>query len=116
MGNSQVLFNFSLFCSYGFSNRLAVAILRLPNGLDLSLDVEVDTTPPNGLTTPSNSFPNFNNLENGSSGNLRKDLLQSQNQNGGATTIMHADSYLNIYKIPTSNGGTPRKWNDFWST
>lgn len=87
-----------LYKSYAFSNRLAVAILRLPNGLDLSLDVEVDTTPPNGLTTPSSSFTNFNNMDN----NLRKDLLQSQSQNGGASTIMHADSYLNIYKIPST--------------
>lgn len=80
-----------------------MAILRLPNGLDLSLDVEVDTTPPNGLTTPSNSFTNFNNLENGiGNTNLRKDLLQSQS--GGASTIMHADSYLNIYKMPSANG------------
>lgn len=90
--------------SYAFSNRLAVAILRLPNGLDLSLDVGVDTTPPNGLSTPSSSFTNFNNLETGiSNTNLRKDLLQSQSQNGGASTIMHADSYLNIYKIPSTN-------------
>lgn len=90
--------------SYAFSNRLAVAILRLPNGLDLSLDVDVDTTPPNGLTTPSSSFTNFNNLENGiASTNLRRDLLQSQSQTGAAPTIMHADSYLNIYKIPSSN-------------
>lgn len=95
----------SMFCSYAFSNRLAVAILRLPNGLDLSIDVEMETTPPNGLSTPSNSFTNFINLENGiSSGNLRKDLLQSQNQNETAATIMHADSYLNIYKIPPTNG------------
>lgn len=88
-----------------------MAILRLPNGLDLSLDVDVDTTPPNGLTTPSSSITNFTNLENGiTSGNLRKDLLQSQSQNGAATTIMHADSYLNIYKIPTTNGnGTAGK-------
>lgn len=102
---------FSLFfCSYAFSNRLAVAILRLPNGLDLSIDVDVDTTPPNGLSTPSNSYTNFNHLENGiSSGNLRKDLLQStQNQNGGAATIMHADSYLNIYKLPATNAATTR--------
>lgn len=91
---------FFLLYSYAFSNRLAVAILRLPNGLDLSLDVEVDTTPPNGLTTPSSSFTNFNNMDN----NLRKDLLQSQSQNGGASTIMHADSYLNIYKIPSTTG------------
>lgn len=77
--------------------------MRLP-GLDLSLDVEVDTTPPNGLTTPSSSFTNFNNLESGiSNTNLRKDLLQSQGQNGDASTIMHADSYLNIYKIPSTN-------------
>lgn len=100
-------------CSYAFSNRLSVAILRLPNGLDLSIDVDVDTTPPNGLSTPSNSYTNFNHLENGiSSGNLRKDLLQSaQNQNGGgpAATIMHADSYLNIYKIPTTNAANTRK-------
>lgn len=102
------LFSFCC-CSYAFSNRLAVAILRLPNGLDLSIDVDVDTTPPNGLSTPSNSYTNFNHLENGlSSGNLRKDLLQSaQNQNGGpAATIMHADSYLNIYKIPASTTAT----------
>lgn len=85
-----------------------MAILRLPNGLDLSLDVEVDTTPPNGLTTPSNSFPNFNNLENGiGNTNLRKDLLQSQT--GAASTIMHADSYLNIYKMPAANGTTNGK-------
>lgn len=98
--------------SYAFSNRLAVAILRLPNGLDLSIDVD-DTTPPNGLSTPSNSYPNFSQLENGlSSGNLRKDLLQSaQNQNGAAATIMHADSYLNIYKIPSSNAATPRMYS-----
>lgn len=87
-----------------------MAILRLPNGLDLSLDVEVDTTPPNGLTTPSNSFTNFNSLENGiASTNLRKDLLQSQSQNGAASTIMHADSYLNIYKIPSTNTATACK-------
>lgn len=101
-------------CSYAFSNRLAVAILRLPNGLDLSIDVDVDTTPPNGLSTPSNSYTNFNHLENGiSSGNLRKDLLQSaQNQNGGgaAATIMHADSYLNIYKIPSTNAAPTREF------
>lgn len=95
------------FVSYAFSNRLAVAILRLPNGLDLSIDVEVDITPPNGLSTPSNSFTNFNNLENGiASGNMRKDLLQSQSQNGPAATIMHADSYLNIYKLPATNPPT----------
>lgn len=100
------VFNFFESFSYAFSNRLSVAILRLPNGLDLSVDVEIDTTPPNGLTTPSNSFPNFNNLENGiASTNLRKDLLQSQGPNGAAATIMHADSYLNIYKIPS--GTTP---------
>lgn len=90
-----------------------MAILRLPNGLDLSLDVDVDTTPPNGLSTPSNSYTNFNNLENGlSSGNLRKDLLQSaQNPSGrAAATIMHADSYLNIYKIPTTNAATNRMY------
>lgn len=88
--------------SYAFSNRLAVAILRLSNGLDLSVDADVDTTPPNGLSTPSNSITNFNNLENGIAGsNLRKDILQSQSQN--VATIMHADSYLNIYKMPTTN-------------
>lgn len=87
-----------------------MAILRLPNGLDLSIDVEVDTTPPNGLSTPSNSYTNFNHLENGlAGGNLRKDLLQSA-QNQGAATIMHADSYLNIYKIPTSNAATTRMY------
>lgn len=88
-----------------------MAILRLPNGLDLSVDADADTTPPNGLSTPSNSITNFNTLENGiASSNLRKDLLQSQSQNG-AVTIMHADSYLNIYKMPTTNTATTRKKN-----
>lgn len=90
--------------SYGFSNRLAVAILRLPNGLDLSITIPEDITPPNGLTTPSNSMTNFlGNIENGgtSSNNLRKDLLQSNANNGATSTIMHADSYLNIYKMPS---------------
>ncbi|XP_031623786.1 bumetanide-sensitive sodium-(potassium)-chloride cotransporter [Contarinia nasturtii] len=101
--NHQDLVSYFNVLHYAFSNRLSVAILRLPNGLDLSLDVEVDTTPPNGLATPTSSFTNFNNLENGiGSSNLRKDVLQSQNQNGAAPTIMHADSYLNIYKIPPS--------------
>lgn len=88
---------FFFYKSYAFSNRLAVAILRLPNGLDLSLDVEVDTTPPNGLTTPSSSFTNFNNMDNNRA--VTKSL-QSQSQNGAS--IMHADSYLNIYKIPST--------------
>ncbi|XP_055308215.1 bumetanide-sensitive sodium-(potassium)-chloride cotransporter-like [Sitodiplosis mosellana] len=102
---NQDLVSYFNVLHYAFSNRLAVAILRLPNGLDLSLDVGVDTTPPNGLSTPSSSF---NNLELQSVTNLRKDLLQSQSQNGilqngGASTIMHADSYLDIYKIPSTN-------------
>lgn len=105
------LFYFFYF-SYAFSNRLAVAILRLSNGLDFSLGVEDDTTPPNGLTTPSSSFTNFNNMETGiSNTNLRKDLLQSQSQNGGASTIMHADSYLNIYKIPSNNTAACKCYN-----
>ena len=89
----QLKKQYFISCSYAFTNRLAVAILRMPNGLDFSLDVGVDTTPPNGLTSPSS----FNGI---STTKLRKELLQSQSQNGGASTIMHADSYLNIYKIP----------------
>lgn len=81
---------------------MAVAILRLPNRLDLSIDVG-DTTPPNGLNTPSSSVTNFGHLEHSiASNNSRKDLLQSQ-ANGTAANIMHADSYLNIYKLPSNN-------------
>lgn len=88
-----------------------MAILRLPHGLDSSMTIPEDITPPNGLTTPSNSVTNFGNLENGinSSNNLRKDLLQSNTANGTSATIMHADSYLNIYKIPSSNSATTSK-------
>lgn len=109
MNSNSIIFEiftlFHLLYSYGFSNRLAVAILRLPNGLDhQSITIPEDITPPNGLTTPSNSITNFlGNIENGvnSSNNLRKDLLQSNTSNGATSTIMHADSYLNIYKMPS---------------
>lgn len=87
---------------------MAVAILRLPNGLDFSdLDVQVDTTPPNGLSTPNNSVTNLGNLENGISNKLRKDVLQAQ-INGAAPNIMHADSYLNIAKIATPSSSATR--------
>lgn len=58
------------------------------------------------MPTPNSSVTNLGQLENGcSSNNLRKDTLQS---NTGASTIMHADSYLNIRKITNSNS-TPTK-------
>lgn len=85
--------------SYGFSNRMAVAILRLGNGLDMSINA-ANTTPPNELTTPSSSVTNFRHLEHGN--NSRRELLHS-NSNGTAANIMHADSYLNISKLPSQN-------------
>lgn len=87
---------------------MAVAILRLPNGLDFSdLEVQVDnvdTTPPNGLATPNSSVTNLGTLENGISNKLRRGILQANLTNGNS--IMHADSYLNISKIATSSSAT----------
>lgn len=89
-----------------------MAILRLPNGLDLSNGIPEDLTPPNGLNTPSSSVTNFTNLESrlNSNNNLQKEMnLQTNSVNGTTTNIMHADSYLNIYKIPSQNSQTNSK-------
>lgn len=94
---------------------MAVAILRLPNGLNFShISTEMDpTVMPNGcLATPNSSVINLGQFDQGSSNNLRKEILQSAT-NGGAganagINIMHADSYLNIAGLSAmaTNGGT----------
>lgn len=93
---------------------MAVAILRLPNGLNFShLAPDMDPTSVlNGcLATPNSSVINLGQFDQGSSNNLRKEILQSAT-NGGAggsagINIMHADSYLNIAGLAstTTNGG-----------
>lgn len=93
---------------------MAVAILRLPNGLNFShLAPDMDPTSVlNGcLATPNSSVINLGQFDQGSSNNLRKEILQSAT-NGGAggsagINIMHADSYLNIAGLASTatNGG-----------
>lgn len=117
--NDLISLHFLNLCngSYGFSNRMAVAILRLPNGLNFSHigGAEMDPTlMPNGcLATPNSSVINLGQFDQGSSNNLRKEILQSTTNGGagaggsGAINIMHADSYLNIAGLSsTTNGGT----------
>lgn len=99
--------------SYGFSNRMAVAILRLPNGLNFShINTEMDPSAmTNGcLATPNSSVINLGQFDQGSSNNLRKEILQSV-VNGGAganagINIMHADSYLNIAGLSSTTNTT----------
>lgn len=91
---------------------MAVAILRLPNGLNFShVSPEMDpTSVPNGcLATPNSSVINLGQFDQGSSNNLRKEILQSAT-NGGTSggagiNIMHADSYLNIAGLATTTNG-----------
>lgn len=90
---------------------MAVAILRLSNGLDLSINANASNTPPNELTTPCSSVTNFRQLEHG--GNSRRELLHS-NSNGAAANIMHADSYLNIYKPAPQNSNCNITFVPYW--
>lgn len=91
---------------------MAVAILRLPNGLNFShVSPEMDPTSVlNGcLATPNSSVINLGQFDQGSSNNLRKEILQSAT-NGGTSgsagiNIMHADSYLNIAGLSTTSNG-----------
>lgn len=82
---------------------MAVAILRLPNGLDFShLNLDIASTPqPNGITTSSSSASNLGQLEHNSGTNLRKGVFRPLNT--GASNIMHADSYLNISGLSNSS-------------
>lgn len=90
---------------------MAVAILRLPNGLNFTRigdDIESTSIPNGCLATPNSSVVNLGQLDQGSSHNLRKELLQSATTGGSAgINIMHADSYMNIAGLSTTtNGGT----------
>lgn len=95
---------------------MAVAILRLPNGLNfshLTPDMDPMATANGGcLATPNSSVINLGQFDQGSSNNLRKEILQSAANGvaGGsaAINIMHADSYLNIAGLSstTTNVGT----------
>lgn len=89
--------------SYAFSSRMAVAILRLPNGLDFShLHLDIAPVPQtNGITTSSSSASNLGQLENNIGSSLRKEVLRPINT--GASHIMHADSYLNISGLSSSS-------------
>lgn len=82
---------------------MAVAILRLPNGLDFShLNLDISPVPQtNGLTTSNSSASNLGQLEQNISNNLRRDVLRPLHT--GASQIMHADSYLNITGLSNSS-------------
>lgn len=94
---------------------MAVAILRLPNGLNfshISTDMDATSMPNGSLATPNSSVVNLGQFDQGSSNNLRKEILQSATNGGaggsGGINIMHADSYLNIAGLSTTtttNGG-----------
>lgn len=99
--NNFVTIKFS-FCSYAFSNRLAVAILRMPKGLDYShLNIEVNAfTPSGGGLTSSSSISNLTQLDNTSETNGKNKLTKTDTE----PTIMPADSYLNLTTLATPNG------------
>lgn len=87
------LFNFIIYIfSNAFDCRMAVAIVRLPNGLDFSdltpdyTSVHMDT---NGLTANS-SFSNFNSLT------VSNDDLSLK-----PSKLMHCDSNMNLEGMMT---------------
>lgn len=93
---------------------MAVAILRLPNGIDfshLNLDI-APVTPANGLPTSNSSASNLGQLEHHSGNNLRKGVFRTLPT--GAANIMHADSYLNITGLSNSSStiNVPHLGND----
>lgn len=96
--------------SGAFTNRLAVAILRLPNGTDFShLNVEIPNTPIHGGLTASNSSVNLGVMDVQMTG----DLLTIKNR------IMHADSNLNLAALGTSTQNSltipmPREYFPFY--
>lgn len=83
---------------------MAVAILRLPKGLDYShLGLEVSTfSQLNGGLTSSSSVSNITQLDTGNATANQKH--KNGNTNGNDTTIMPADSYLNLTTLAGANG------------
>lgn len=90
---------------------MAVAILRLPKGLDYShLSLEVSTfSQINGGLTSSSSVSNITQLD---TGNATASLKHKNgNTNGNDTTIMPADSYLNLTTLAAANGANGTNGN-----
>lgn len=86
--------------SYAFSSRLAVAILRMPKGLDYShLNIGLDALSQNlgGMTT-SSSISNITQLDTGNGDPTGKRKGREE------PTIMPADSYLNLTTLNAANG------------
>ncbi|GAB0086660.1 bumetanide-sensitive sodium-(potassium)-chloride cotransporter [Sergentomyia squamirostris] len=93
--NSDELISYFTILHNAFTNRLSVAILRLPNGTDYShLNVEIPHTPVHGGLTASNSSVNLNTIY----GNMTGELLAIR-----PNRFMHADSNLNLAALGTSN-------------
>uniref|UniRef100_A0A7G3ATH7 Putative solute carrier family 12 n=1 Tax=Lutzomyia longipalpis TaxID=7200 RepID=A0A7G3ATH7_LUTLO len=92
--NHNELISYFTILHNAFTNRLAVAILRLPNGTDFShLNVDIPHTPVHGGLTANNSTANFNTID----GNTTGDLLALR-----PNRFMHADSNLNLSALGTS--------------
>lgn len=90
-----------------------MAILRMPKGLDYShLNLEVNTFAQlAGGMTSSSSVSNITQLDNGTPNpNGREERRRKE----GDTTIMPADSYLNLTTLAAANGNDngnrSRKW------
>lgn len=101
--DENIFLNGNIFVySYAFSNRLAVAILRMPKGLDYShLNIEVNAfTPSGGGLTSSSSISNLTQLDNTSETNGKNKLTKTATE----PTIMPADSYLNLTTLASPNG------------
>ncbi|XP_059611500.1 bumetanide-sensitive sodium-(potassium)-chloride cotransporter isoform X2 [Phlebotomus argentipes] len=91
--NHDELISYFTVLHNAFTNRLSVAILRLPNGTDFShLNVDIPNTPHGGLTANS-STANFNSLD----GIVTGELLAIR-----PNRFMHADSNLNLSALGTS--------------
>lgn len=84
--------------SYAFSNRLSVAILRMPKFLDYShLNMELNNfMSSGGGLTSSSSISNIAQLDNVSEIGGRDKRVKVDSQ----PTIMPADSYLNLTTLP----------------
>lgn len=89
-----------IICSHAFSSRLAVAILRMPKGLDyshLNIGVSPYSHTLGGMTT-SSSMSNITQMEIGNNDANGKRKPNEEH------TIMPADSYLNLTTLNNANG------------